>query len=82
MGCSYIEVDNKCTLTRNRDQLQALLVLCVSYPLGGLPFDGVPIEELVSVHISVTSVFVVLSTAGIAFAIFCTIFNITFRQKK
>ena len=51
-------------------------------PLGGVPFDGTPREKLQTVHLSVTVIFVVLSSAGIVFAVICVIFNFIFREKK
>ena len=35
-----------------------------------------------SVHLSVTVIFSILATAGIAFAVVCLIFNFTFRNRK
>ena len=48
----------------------------------GIPFDGRPIPQVQSIHVSVTVVFVMLSTAGIAFAIVCMVFNFVFRERK
>ena len=37
---------------------------------------------MVSVHLSVTVIFSILATAGIAFAVVCLIFNCIFRNRK
>ena len=39
-------------------------------------------EEVVSVHLSLTVIFSILNTAGIAFAVACLIFNCMFRNRK
>ena len=51
-------------------------------PGGITPYDGVPLEEVVSVHLSLTVIFSILATAGIAFAVACLIFNWIFRNRK
>ena len=57
--------------------------LVYTHPTDGLiPYDGVPVEEDVSVTLSVTVIFFILSSAGIVFAIVCLIFNFIFRNRK
>ena len=54
-----------------------------SFSVGGLiPYDGVPIEEDVTVALPLTVIVILLATAGIAFTIACLIFNFVFREKK
>ena len=48
----------------------------------GVPYDGVPEEEVVTVHVSVTAIFVFLATAGLVFTVLCLVFNFTYRKKK
>ena len=48
----------------------------------GIPNDGIPIEEVVTVSISLTVVYVILATAGLVFAVVCLLFNLIYRQKK
>lgn len=48
----------------------------------GVPYDGVPEEEIVTVHVSVTAVFVFLATAGLVFTVLCLVFNFFYRKKK
>ena len=48
---------------------------------GEAPYDGVPTEEVVSVDLSLTVIFSVLATAGIAFGVVCLAFNFIFRNK-
>ena len=50
--------------------------------LEGIPYDGVPREDAVSVHLSLTIIFAILATVGIAFAVACLVFNFIFRTKK
>ena len=50
---------------------------------GGLiPYDGVPTKKDVSVALSLTVIFSLLATLGIAFAVVCLAFNFIFRNKK
>ena len=49
---------------------------------GIVPYDGVPTEEEVSVDLSLTVIFSILATAGIAFAVICLAVNFIFRNKK
>ena len=48
----------------------------------GIPFDGVPQVNIERINIIVTTVFSLLSTAGIVFAVCCMLFNFIFRDKK
>jgi len=50
--------------------------------LVGIPYDGVPVEEVVTVHISATVIIVLLATAGLVFTAVCLIFNFVFRKRK
>ena len=49
---------------------------------GGIPNDGIPIQEVVTVSLGLTVVYMVLAVAGIAFAITSLSFNLLYRQKK
>ena len=49
--------------------------------LEGVPVDGVPQNNTVSVNLIVTGVFGSLSIVGIVFAVVCLLFNLTFRNK-
>ena len=48
----------------------------------GIPNDGIPDEDIVTVHIGITVVYVTLATAGLVFAVVCLVFNLVFRQKR
>ena len=48
----------------------------------GIPPDGFPREEIVTVHLSVTVIFVILASVGVVFTIACLIYNFLFRKKK
>ena len=48
----------------------------------GVPNDGIPIEEVVTVSVGLTVVYVILATAGFVFAVVCLAFTVIFRQKK
>ena len=50
--------------------------------LDGVPNDGVPIEEVVTVSVGLTVAYVIVSTAGLIFAVACISFTLIFRQKK
>ena len=51
------------------------------YP-DGIPNDGKPIEEVVTVSLGLTVVYVIFATAGSMFAVACLTFTLIFRQKK
>ena len=48
----------------------------------GDPNDGIPIEEVVTVSLGLTVVYMFLATAGIVFAVACLLFTIIFRKKR
>ena len=56
--------------------------LLVSQNVDGVPYDGVPMESIVSLHVSLTVIFSVLATCGIVFALVCITLNTHFRDKK
>jgi len=54
-----------------------------SFFSGGVtPYDGVPDEEVMPVHSSLTVIFSTLAAAGMAFAVACLVFNFIFRNRK
>ena len=48
----------------------------------GIPHDGIPEEEIVTIHTSVTVIFVLLASAGVVFTVACLLFNFVFRKRK
>ncbi|CAI8012114.1 Gamma-aminobutyric acid type B receptor subunit 1 [Geodia barretti] len=48
----------------------------------GVPNDGVPIEDVVTVSVGLTVVYVVFAAAGLAFAVVCIFFTLIFRNRK
>lgn len=48
----------------------------------GVPHDGVKKEEIVSVHVSVTVIFILLASAGVIFTAVCLVFNFVFRKRR
>ena len=48
----------------------------------GIPNDGIPIEEVVTVAVPLTVVYVILAVAGLVFTAVCMIFTVVFRKKK
>ena len=59
-----------------------IAILFVFNSGGILPYDGVPKEEIVTVHPALPAVYITLSCVGIAFAIACLIFNFVYRNAK
>ena len=53
---------------------------CLS--VDGIPYDGVPENETVTVHISATVTLGVLATCGIIMTVVFLIFNFVFRERK
>ena len=58
-----------------------IVLCCTNFP-DGVPIDGTPIEEVVTVSLGLTVVYVILAAAGIVFAIVCLSFTLIFRNKK
>ena len=50
--------------------------------IDGVPYDGVPEEEVVTVHTSVTVILAILATAGLVFTVVCLAFNFIFRKRR
>ena len=48
----------------------------------GIPNDGIPLRDTVTVALPLTVMFVLLATAGLVFTIVCLAFNFIFRNKK
>ena len=48
----------------------------------GIPNDGTPIEEVVTVSVALTVVYVVFAVAGLVFTAVCVIFTIIFRKRR
>ena len=48
----------------------------------GIPNDGTPIEEVVTVSVALTVVYVVFAVAGLVFTAVCIMFTIIFRERR
>ena len=48
----------------------------------GVPYDGVPRKELVTIHPALTALVSVLVAVGLVLSVVCLVFNIVFRKKK
>nr|CAA76688.1 metabotropic glutamate GABA-like receptor [Geodia cydonium] len=48
----------------------------------GIPNDGIPIENVVTVSVPLTVVYVALAVGGLVFAIVCVFFTVIFRKRK
>ena len=48
----------------------------------GIPNDGIPIEEVVTVSTTLTVIYGILAVAGLVFAVFCLLFTLIFRNRK
>ena len=64
------------------DFLCMMIYLCTYYCADGVPNDGIPTEEVVTVSLGLTVVYVFLATAGIVFAVVCLAFTVIFRTKR
>ena len=51
-------------------------------PSDGIPPDGTPVDVISGRALALSVVLLLLSVAGIAFTMFCLLFNIVFRQRK
>ena len=52
------------------------------YCIDGIPYDGEPEVEVVTVHPALTALVLILTTAGVIFAIACMIFNFVYRNRR
>ena len=48
----------------------------------GVPYDGVPVVEVITTHVGLSVIYIIICTGGIIFAVICFIFNFMFRTKK
>lgn len=55
---------------------------CTGACTGGVPYDGVPGEDIQTAFIPLVIVIYLLAAAGILFAIACLAFNYIFRNRK
>ena len=53
----------------------------VTFP-DGVPNDGIPIEDVVTVSLDLTVVYVILAIAGMVFAVACLAFTLIFRERR
>ena len=47
----------------------------------GISNDGIPIEDVVTVSVGLTVVYVILAIAGLVFAVFCLLFNLLCKKR-
>lgn len=52
------------------------------YPIVGIPYDGTPVQEIVTVAPGLTAIYSIIAVAGIMLAVVCGIFNFIHRKKK
>ena len=52
------------------------------YCIAGIPYDGEPELEVLTVHSVLTALVLTLTTAGVTFAIACMIFNFVYRNRR
>ena len=57
---------------------------CIYLPSSsdGIPNDGIPIEDLVTVSLVLTIVYALLAVSGLVFAVVCVFFTLIFRNRK
>ena len=73
----------QCGKVHIRNQSTSLSCNIKSFLTGGIiPYDGVPREEIVTVHPALPAVYINLGCTGIMFAIACLIFNFLCRNAK
>ena len=58
-------------------------LLCTPHPsTGGVPVDGLPKIQIVTILTPLVIVYYILAAIGIIFALVCLLFNIIFRNRK
>ena len=62
--------------------INMIIVLSILLSADGVPYAGVPVPVTVGVHLALTINCCLLAIAGIAFAIYCMIFNFQYRERK
>ena len=55
---------------------------CIHVIVDGIPNDGNPIPEVVTVALGLTVVYLILAVAGVVFATVCLVFTLVFRKRK
>ena len=78
-----------CYSVCKRSKYRYIVLLCdytgyLKYflPAVGVVHDGATLEEIVTVNISITVIFVFLAILGIVFTIACLVYNFIFRKQK
>ena len=65
------------------NNLEFVFHFCLLHmPAVGILYDGVPREEMVTVHISVTVIIIFLACCGIILTAACLVFNFVFRERR
>ena len=49
---------------------------------GPIPYDGITMRQDVSIHPALSSIYMILASTGIVFAVICLIFNYSYRKTK
>ena len=80
-GITYVAGENVETVWQGELSIEWGLVIYAQVT-GLVPYDGVPIAKVVTVHLAVTCIYIPLACAGIVFAITCLLFNFLYRNAK
>ena len=49
---------------------------------GSIPYDGVPLKNIATVHPALTTVCILVASAGIMFTVISLVFNFIYRNAK
>ena len=80
MSCTYLGLILRLVWMTWNKAISYCSFSCLS--IDGIPYDGVPEEEIVTVHIAATSILYILATCGIIMTIVFLNFNFAFRERK
>ena len=63
----------------NKETINHIMWISVS---DGVPYDGVPKQNIIKTHPAIVAIINILAVVGIAFSITCMVFNFVFRKKR
>ncbi len=52
------------------------------YNTEGVPYDGVPTDTIVTIHLAVTITMIIAAAGGVLFTLVCLTYNMYFREKR
>ena len=61
---------------------ELMMMITLNFIIAGVPYDGEPLLEIVTVHPILTVFVIALTAMGAIFGIACMIFNFVYRNRR